>query len=636
MPRCSTALYINYVMLQEDGAKNIQLKMVEGLARSMVIVTFLGLLTSSPALGNLNNFLLDVRDQFRVVKSALVTNDCNDFTGATNYVPNSYMCYSNKHEAQEVVQYIKWMKKLDQLDVIFFIGKDHGTLLGLLNQDNKLFCSSIMCVVSGYPTVKLELRLDTRLFYYHGHDSLFKLFELYAIKGGSSITRQIGSWTPNRGLIVTNPNIWERRANLMGTKLICTTLPFSILTIVQYDDSGNVATVTGLFKDVLNRLEETLNFTAQTVMSQDGQWGALVNESWNGMVGMLINGETDIVIAALSHTVDRAKVISYAIPLQSDMNTLIAPREKGQATQFWVYMDIFPNETWFVLACMMMATCLGFFVINKTGVNRFHKSYESEKFGIENSLALSILMLWQLSYDVVIDKISAKVLFFIAGMTTHVVYAYYTSDLTARMTSGPPSNSIRSFNDVIEKDYKVIVHESTSNHVFLKSANPNSAMFKFYWSQMDGNSDSFVNSAEEAVGRVLTEEKTLFFTSMFSAFGDERIVTLKMIDSISSNNGWAFQKDSELVDFFNHHLFKMQQSGVQYRVNRDWKYRANEDFGFPEAISLGYGNAAYPFLLLMGGVCSAICLLSVEKCRLQYEYFMMKIPSWNMSGKRVN
>jgi hypothetical protein len=204
------------------------------------------------------------------------------------------------------------------------------------------------------------------------------------------------------------------------------------------------------------------------------------------------------------------------------------------------------------------------------------------------------------------------------------------------MTSGPPSNSIRSFNDVIEKDYKVIVHESTSNHVFLKSANPNSAMFKFYWSQMDGNSDSFVNSAEEAVGRVLTEEKTLFFTSMFSAFGDERIVTLKMIDSISSNNGWAFQKDSELVDFFNHHLFKMQQSGVQYRVNRDWKYRANEDFGFPEAISLGYGNAAYPFLLLMGGVCSAICLLSVEKCRLQYEYFMMKIPSWNMSGKRVN
>jgi hypothetical protein len=55
-----------------------------------------------------------------------------------------------------------------------------------------------------------------------------------------------------------------------------------------------------------------------------------------------------------------------------------------------------------------------------------------------------------------------------AGMTTNIIFTYYTSDLTARMTSGPPSTPIRSFQDVLERKYKVIVEDSTSNHDFFK------------------------------------------------------------------------------------------------------------------------------------------------------------------------
>jgi hypothetical protein len=45
-----------------------------------------------------------------------------------------------------------------------------------------------------------------------------------------------------------------------------------------------------------------LNFTAEVGISKDGKWGSLNvdGKTWNGMVGMLVNKETDIVTAALT------------------------------------------------------------------------------------------------------------------------------------------------------------------------------------------------------------------------------------------------------------------------------------------------------------------------------------------------
>jgi ABC-type amino acid transport substrate-binding protein len=389
------------------------------------------------------------------------------------------------------------------------------------------------------------------------------------------------------------------------------------LTSAELDSNGDATNISGLFQDLLHIMEERHNFTAHTAMPKDYKWGAYDKDhlTWNGMVGMLINKKADIATAALTPTLERSEAISFSIPLQNDIVTLMAPVKKGQETQFWVYMDIFPFIIWLTLVCMIISTCVGFFIINLSGVNSFHKSPNSEEFGIDNSFALSILLLLQLSYNVVIEKMSAKVLYFITSIMMYLIFAYYTSDLTARMTSGPPSTPIRSFQDVLEKKYKVIVMDSTSNHDLLRTSDPNSAMYEVYWSQMDGNQNSFVNSDKEAFDKVLTEENTLYFTSLFNdAFDDTRFVRLNMIDSISESVAWGFQNNSELLGFFNHHLFKIQQSGIMNRMTRECKYLGNEDFTFEDAFSLGYKNTLFPFLLLLGGFILSIVMIPIEKC----------------------
>ena len=91
-----------------------------------------------------------------------------------------------------------------------------------------------------------------------------------------------------------------------------------------------------------------------------------------------------------------------------------------------------------------------------------------------------------------------------------------------------------------------------------------------------------------------------------------------MVDSQEKNKkpaAWAFQKNSELVDLFNHHLHKMQETGT---LDRLWKQieikikKGNDAPKIQEANALGYRNVSVPFSALLTGIIAAIVLLGVE------------------------
>ena len=64
-------------------------------------------------------------------------------------------------------------------------------------------------------------------------------------------------------------------------------------------------------------------------------------------------------------------------------------------------------------------------------------------------MALVATMIMQLTYEVGLRSASARVLFYITSISAYLMFAYYTCDLTARMTSGPAQVPIRSFQGLI-------------------------------------------------------------------------------------------------------------------------------------------------------------------------------------------
>ena len=72
-----------------------------------------------------------------------------------------------------------------------------------------------------------------------------------------------------------------------------------------------------MFIEVLQLLQDSLNFTVKTVQPKDRQWGVHQTDPetgkkyWNGIVRMLIDGEADISTAGLTLIKERAEVIMF-------------------------------------------------------------------------------------------------------------------------------------------------------------------------------------------------------------------------------------------------------------------------------------------------------------------------------------
>ena len=66
------------------------------------------------------------------------------------------------------------------------------------------------------------LTLDSEVLFYSQNENGFNLTECYTIKAAGPFSRKVGTWDRIDGLVIPEPNIWERRSNLGGTAIkIC-------------------------------------------------------------------------------------------------------------------------------------------------------------------------------------------------------------------------------------------------------------------------------------------------------------------------------------------------------------------------------------------------------------------------------
>ena len=94
-------------------------------------------------------------------------------------------------------------------------------------------------------------------------------------------------------------------------------------------------------------------------MNEDGK-------TWNGFIGVLIDGEIDICTGPLTQTKPRSEVVDFTVPLAEEILSLIAPAAgQEKAVQYWVYKDIFSNLIWISAFSLMVLFSMTLFVISK-------------------------------------------------------------------------------------------------------------------------------------------------------------------------------------------------------------------------------------------------------------------------------
>ena len=411
--------------------------------------------------------------------------------------------------------------------------------------------------------------------------------------------------------------MWQRRDNLHGAIVRATCVKYPILTpVFYYDSDGNILSGKGFMMDLLQMLERNVNMTASISFSIDGQFGGKTkNGSFNGMVGMLTRNETDVVVTSLTYTRERNQVIDYTKPIfPKDSVTLHAPLGKAEGLNYSAFLNIFPIHVWILIAVSFLILAIAFYIISASEINHFHEDSDSESFGLLNSMALSVILIIQLSYNVIVKSFSARIIYLAGSILAYILFAYYESVLTAELTTVGAKINIRNFQDVINQKYNVIVLFSSSNHEILRSAEEGTAMNEVYYNTIHDYQDQFVTSLADGVNELFSREKTLYFGPEISMLGEaHRLKKLRIDEQFNSQTGWGIQANSEYAELLNHWLHKFDESGVRDRLWRNWTYQATEEFWVEDAIVLGFNEIFFVFLWILGGIVLSLIFFLGEK-----------------------
>ena len=105
-----------------------------------------------------------------------------------------------------------------------------------------------MSIMNYHPNVVFDLRLDTNIIICENRGPFYALSEDYAIKGGQKISADVGTWSEELGLHVSEPHLWERRSDLKNIELTNTILPWPSHNNYTYDDNGEILLLGGLYQ----------------------------------------------------------------------------------------------------------------------------------------------------------------------------------------------------------------------------------------------------------------------------------------------------------------------------------------------------------------------------------------------------
>ncbi len=274
--------------------------------------------------------------------------------------------------------------------------------------------------------------------------------EVFRVKNGPLVKQSVGHWNQDGfDFDLSDDATWARRKDLGGVELVNSILEWHPFII--YDSSGDLRKVKGIFVDLLEDLQKSLNFTVKYQTPEDGQWGVLaVNDTHEWMTGTsgdLQYGKADICTAGQYLTLER-QTFTDMFALILDYSTIVIPKSLvGSSGEINVmaYVQMFSIITWSLLLTSGIAIST-FFVFYRISSQQKSHHYALDAFeGFLEGLQVAFLSLLQREVTIALDAVTIRMAFLTTSMLAYIMFSYYTSDLTAQMTYSPPSVQLRSF-----------------------------------------------------------------------------------------------------------------------------------------------------------------------------------------------
>uniref|UniRef100_A0A5F8GZY5 Glutamate receptor n=1 Tax=Monodelphis domestica TaxID=13616 RepID=A0A5F8GZY5_MONDO len=214
----------------------------------------------------------------------------------------------------------------------------------------------------------------------------------------------------------------------------------------------------GFCIDLLIDLAKTMNFTYEVHLVADGKFGTQerVNNSnkkeWNGMMGELLSGQADMIVAPLTINNERAQYIEFSKPFKYQGLTILVKKVRIPRSTLDSFMQPFQSTLCLLVGLSVHVVAVMLYLLDRfTPFGRFKVNSEEEE---EDALTLSSAM-W-FSWGVLLNSgigegaprsFSARILGMVWAGFAMIIVASYTANLAAFLVLDRPEERITGIND---------------------------------------------------------------------------------------------------------------------------------------------------------------------------------------------
>ena len=530
--------------------------------------------------------------------------------------------------------YIVMLHHRRKQDSLIFAGTkiSKGMLEDLHTLEQDIFRSDCPIFLPMEYSNVMTLRLDSNIvFYGDQEDGSYSLVDKFAVNGEPEFFVNMGIWENNNGVKLTEKTYrWDRRTDLLGAKFINALYENKVGSSAYfvYDNDGKIIGSGGHYQDQLFYITDRLNLSVKNTylfMDDDG---------WVDCYKLLDEHETDICSGG--YVYDGLGRDTHIVTKRPTAHTLIAGVLKENAPDAWVYIYVFGWQQWLVISFSLIVIS---FVMQLSEV--LYSGNNHQRPPISVTFSTTYLFVLQQGNHPETRLLAKRFISLTASMVTLLVFIYYSNDITAKMTAGYPPHPVRTFQDVLDHGYRVIVVGNLQLHL-LRSAKKDSAKFKVYELSLE-KEDKMIDKYYEKIDSGEPEEAKKFLPSWFSytqenfdlaaeqiiedkntlwychkecadeEIGKGNVVDLKMEDTHYTYGGWALKLDSEYVSVLSHYVMKGYESGIFHRLHLNYSTRTPIKIGMTEPGSLGINNVMFPFSLLGIFMIISMLIAFVEK-----------------------
>ncbi|GFO43543.1 glutamate [NMDA] receptor subunit 1 [Plakobranchus ocellatus] len=214
----------------------------------------------------------------------------------------------------------------------------------------------------------------------------------------------------------------------------------------------------GYCMDMLAKIASVVQFNFTIHLSKDGLFGSFEKHNgsgqkfWNGMMGELMRGEADLIVAPLTINPERANDIDFTKPFKyQGLNILVKKTQKDSSLDS--FLQPFQNTLWILVGLSVHVVALVLYLLDRFspfGRFKLAKSEDTE----EDALNLSSAM-W-FSWGVLLNSgigegtprsFSARVLGMVWAGFAMIIVASYTANLAAFLVLDRPEALISGIDD---------------------------------------------------------------------------------------------------------------------------------------------------------------------------------------------